>query len=90
MEAAGEKLENRYNPPGFQPFLQPVDNTVLKHALGASPVELGAANNASGISAALISPPLGWMRDRYSIRKIYVVGVGLSALISLQVRSGNS
>lgn len=51
--------------------------------LGASPVELGAVNSASSLASAFISLPLGWMRDRYSIRKIYVIGVGLLALVPL-------
>jgi MFS family permease len=57
--------------------------SIYIHELGASPVELGAVNSASGFASAVISLPLGWMRDRYSIRKIYVIGVGLITLVSL-------
>ncbi len=53
------------------------------HGLGASPLELGSVNSAAGLASALISLPLGWMRDRFSIRKIYVMGVSLVALVSL-------
>jgi MFS family permease len=51
--------------------------------LGASPIELGIVNSASSLASAVISPPLGWLRDWYSIRKIYVTGVGLLALVPL-------
>ncbi|KON30502.1 hypothetical protein AC480_01020 [miscellaneous Crenarchaeota group archaeon SMTZ1-55] len=58
-------------------------SSIYIHMLGASPVELGAVNSASGAANAFVSLPLGWMRDRYSLRKIYVIGVGLVALVSL-------
>lgn len=51
--------------------------------LGASPVELGAVNSASGLGGALISLPLGLIRDRYSVRKIYLLGVALLTLVPL-------
>jgi len=57
--------------------------SIYIHGLGASPVELGAVNSASGVANAFVSLPLGWMQDRYSIRKIYVIGVGLVAFVSL-------
>jgi len=47
--------------------------------LGASPVELGAVNSASGIGGTLISMPLG----RYSVRKIFLFGVALLTLVPL-------
>jgi len=51
--------------------------------LGASPVELGAVNSASGLGSALISLPLGYFQDRYSIRKIYLIGVALLTFVPL-------
>jgi MFS family permease len=51
--------------------------------LGASPVELGTVNSASGLGRALISMPLGYIRDRYSVRKIYLTGVALLTLVPL-------
>jgi MFS family permease len=58
-------------------------SSIYVHMLGASPVELGVVNSASGVANAFVSLPLGWMRDRYSLRKIYIIGVGLVALVSL-------
>jgi len=51
--------------------------------LGASPVELGAVNSASGLGSALISLPLGYLQDRYSIKKIYLIGVALLTFVPL-------
>lgn len=51
--------------------------------LGASPVELGEVNSASGLSSTLISLPLGYFQDRYSVRKIFLLGVSLLTLVPL-------
>lgn len=51
--------------------------------LGASPVELGAVNSASGFARTVISLPLGLIRDRYSVRKIYLFGIALAMLSPL-------
>ncbi len=51
--------------------------------LGATPVQLGAVNSALGFAQALISPPLGIIRDRYNIRKIYLAGVALLITVPL-------
>jgi len=51
--------------------------------LGASPVELGAVNSASGLGGTLISLPLGFLQDRYSVRKIFLFGVALMTLVPL-------
>ncbi len=48
--------------------------------LGASPVQLGAVNSAWGFAQSLISLPLGMIRDRFNIRKIYLFGVALTIL----------
>jgi MFS family permease len=51
--------------------------------LGASAFQLGSVNSAWGIAQSLISIPLGIIRDRYNIRKIYLFGVGLLVLVPL-------
>lgn len=51
--------------------------------LGATPVQLGAVNSAWGISQAIISIPLGVIRDRFNLRKIYLFGVGLLTFVPL-------
>ena len=51
--------------------------------LGATPVQLGAVNSALGFAQAFISPPLGIIRDRYNIRKIFLAGVALLTIVPL-------
>ncbi len=51
--------------------------------LGASPVELGTVNSASGLGSTVISLPLGYLQDRHSVRKIYLAGVALLTLVPL-------
>ena len=51
--------------------------------LGASAVELGAVNSASGLGRAIVSLPLGIIRDIYSVRKVYLFGVALLSLSPL-------
>jgi len=58
-------------------------SNIYLRSLGASPVELGAVNSASGIGSTLISLPLGHLQDNYSIRKIYLIGVAILSLSPL-------
>jgi MFS family permease len=51
--------------------------------LGASPLQLGTVNSALGIARSIISIPLGFIQDKYNIRKIYLFGVGLQVLVPL-------
>ena len=51
--------------------------------LGASPVQLGAVNSVMGVAQALISIPLGIIRDRFNIRKIYLFGVAMLVFVPL-------
>jgi MFS family permease len=52
-------------------------------ALGANPVQLGLVNSLSHITWTLLSAPLGWFQDRYSLKKIFLMGAGLSILVTL-------
>lgn len=56
-------------------------SNIFIRALGASPVELGAVNSASGIGSTLISLPLGYLQDRHSVRKLYLAGVAFLTLV---------
>ncbi len=54
-------------------------NAIYAVALGADSVMLGTITSiGSGISA-LISIPVGWRADRYGIKSLYLLGVGLLA-----------
>jgi MFS family permease len=58
------------------------DNIFIR-GLGASALELGAVNSAAGFGSTLISIPLGYYQDRYSIRKIYLLGISILTLSPL-------
>ena len=51
--------------------------------LGASPVKFGAVNSASGLSSTIISLPLGFLQDLYSVRKIFLFDIILLPLVPL-------
>jgi len=51
--------------------------------LGASPIDLGVVNSATPIMNTIISLPIGWLQDRYSLRKLYLIGIGLFTLVPL-------
>jgi len=51
--------------------------------LGASPLQLGSVNSISGIASTLIATPIGWLQDRYSLKRIITIGIGLFTVIPL-------
>jgi MFS family permease len=66
----------------FNQMTEQYSNIYIRE-LGASPVELGAVNSVSGLGSMLISLPLGYVQDRYSVRKIYLLGVALLTMVPL-------
>jgi MFS family permease len=49
-------------------------------ALGATATELGFVNSLGMISAAALSPLMGWFIDRSGPKRIYLLGIGLLAV----------
>ena len=58
-------------------------SNIFIRSLGASALQLGAVNSASGIGSTFISLPLGYLQDRYSLRKIYLLGISMLTLSPL-------
>ena len=58
-------------------------NSIYVISLGANPVQLGGISSAASALGALLSLPVGWLADRYSLRKLYTTGVLLTALAAL-------
>jgi MFS family permease len=58
-------------------------SNIYIRALGASPVELGIVNSVSSIGSTLTSLPLGYIQDKYSVRKLYLSGVALLTFVPL-------
>jgi len=46
-------------------------------ALGATAFQLGVANSIGGLSAAAIALPIGWLADKYGVRRIFLAATGL-------------
>ena len=51
--------------------------------LGADPVELGSLRSIGDLVNAFLSAPMGWLADRYSLKKLYILGLIVEALIPL-------
>jgi len=75
---SARSMMNRF----FQRLTLPYDSIYVR-ALGADPIELGVVNSFSHVMGAFISVPVGWLQDRYSLRKIFLTGVVLSLVVSL-------
>ena len=58
-------------------------NLLYAAGLGASAVELGLLNSIAGAVGALASVPLGWATERYSVRRVLLLGYALGAVASL-------
>ncbi|MFB0522562.1 MAG: MFS transporter [Candidatus Bathyarchaeia archaeon] len=52
-------------------------------SLGADPVQLGSVNSIAALARTMISVPIGWLHDKYSLRKILLTGIGLLAIVPL-------
>jgi len=52
-------------------------------ALGADIVELGSLNSVGLTTDAVLSPPLGWISDRYGLKKVIISAIALALFASL-------
>ena len=66
----------------FQRLTMPYDSIYIRE-LGADPIQLGMVSSFSHLMGAFISIPVGWLQDRYSLRRIFLIGVALSLVVSL-------
>ena len=49
-------------------------------ALGAGAVELGLVSSVGGVASTILTVPVGWLADRYGIRKVLMSGLGIMLL----------
>ena len=54
-------------------------NSIYTVALGANKIQLGSISSIGNGVSALISAPLGWLVDRYGLKRFYLMGIGLTA-----------
>ena len=57
-------------------------NQLYATALGANPVELGSLNSIGSVASSILSVPSGWIADRYGIKKVMLIGLTFTAIIS--------
>ena len=48
--------------------------------LGATPMELGYVSSLGGVASTLVSIPLGWLADRYGIKRTLISGLIVAAI----------
>jgi MFS family permease len=58
----------------YQPY-----QSIYAVKLGASSVQLGALSSFGSIAGTMFSAPVGWLQDRYSLRKIFLAGLALNS-----------
>ena len=51
-------------------------------SLGANPVELGTLESAGSVASSIISIPSGWIADRFGTKKVILIGLALTAIVS--------
>lgn len=54
-------------------------DSIYTVALGAGSVELGTVNSIGNGIGALIAAPVGWLVDRYGLKRFYLLGMALLA-----------
>jgi MFS family permease len=58
-------------------------NLLYAAGLGASAIQLGLLNSLAGAVGSLASVPLGWATERYSVRRVLLLGYALGAVASM-------
>jgi len=54
-------------------------DSIYTVALGANSIELGMINSIGDGIGALVSTPVGWLMDRYGLKRFYLLGMALLA-----------
>ena len=57
-------------------------NQLYATSLGATPIELGSLESISLVASSIISVPSGWIADKYGVKKVIMIGLALTAVVS--------
>jgi len=57
-------------------------NQLYAVSLGADPIELGSLNSLGGLVNSVISAPMGLFIDKHGVKKVIILGLLLSAIVS--------
>ena len=65
-------------------------DSIYAVALGATPVQLGGMLGVGAGMSALVSAPLGWLMDRYGVKRLYLLGISLMpvAMVFYSIAAG--
>ena len=66
----------------FYQLSQPYDSLYIR-ALGADTVQLGFLSTILSTVRSLVSSPAGWLADHYSLRRVFLSGLGLFIFVPL-------
>ncbi len=58
-------------------------NLLYASDLGANAVQLGLLSSIAGAVGSLASVPIGWITERYSVRRVLLLGYALGAIASI-------
>ena len=58
-------------------------SNIYIRALGATPLQLGSLNSVTHLTSTIVSSPLGWIQDRYSLKKYFIISIGLFTFVPL-------
>jgi MFS family permease len=64
--------------------------SIYINQLGASSLQLGYISSIATIGETLISAPLGWLQDKYSLRKIFLLGTIVPLVVSFLFASATN
>ena len=67
-------------------YYQPICIT----ALGATPFQLGLVISIGGLAGAAVAMPVGWLADRYGLRRLFLLGTFIMAVGSTGLASASS
>lgn len=57
-------------------------NQLYATSLGANPIELGTLESVGSVASSIISIPSGWVADRFGAKKVILIGLALTAIVS--------
>jgi MFS family permease len=57
-------------------------NQLYATSLGATPIELGSLESIGLVASSIISVPSGWIADKYGMKKVILIGLALTAVVS--------
>ncbi|MCK4952378.1 MFS transporter [Candidatus Bathyarchaeota archaeon] len=58
-------------------------NQLYAYGLGANPVELGILSSIGAAASSIVSVPMGWATERYSIKRVLLFALSCTAMVAI-------